>query len=502
MKKSISKTLTGVLILALGFTVNAFSNTESAKQSKEGSKKKILIVLSAASNWTRADGTLYPTGYWAEEFVVMHQKFVGAGYQVELATPSGVKPTADPKSLDPKVAPEAPMYVKYLKSIASNLDYPLALSKVDMSKYVAVVVPGGHGPVEDLYKDKDMGRILFDAQKADKIIGTVCHGQAALLSAVDKNGQWLFKGRTLTAFSDEEEVEFGTASNAPWLWASTLRKYGANYKRGDKNWGEFIVRDGNMISGQNPASTAPMAESVIAALSNKKILIVLSAAKNWTRADGTLYSTGYWAEEFVVMHEKFVAAGYDVDIATPEGKEPTADPKSLDPKVAAKAPEYAAYLKSIAGDLDHPLVLSKADMDNYAAVVVPGGHGPVEDLYKDKNMGRLLFDAQKSDKIIGTVCHGQAALLSAVDSNGNWLFKGRTLTAFSDEEEVEFGTASNAPWLLASTLRKYGANYKRGDKNWGEYIVRDGNMISGQNPASTGPMADAVVEDLNKRLQK
>jgi putative intracellular protease/amidase len=246
-------------------------------------------------------------------------------------------------------------------------------------------------------------------------------------------------------------------------------------------------------SGTNKSQSSPP---------GKKILIALSAAKNWTRADGTLYPTGYWAEEFVVMHEKFVAAGYDVDLATPGGVKPTADPKSLDPKVAEKAPEYAKYLAQIANDLNHPIPLDKVNMANYAAVVVPGGHGPVEDLYKDKDMGRVLVEADRTNKIIGTVCHGQAALLSAYDEKGQWIFKGRTLTSFSDEEEIEFGTANNAPWLLASRLRQCGANYKRGEKNWGEYIVRDRNLISGQNPASTAPMADAVVEDLKKQFQK
>jgi putative intracellular protease/amidase len=78
------------------------------------------------------------------------------------------------------------------------------------------------------------------------------------------------------------------------------------------------------------------------------------------------------------------------------------------------------------------------------------------------------------------------------------LFKGRNMTSFSDAEEIEFGTASNAPWLLASTLRKYGANYTCG-KNWGDHIVVDGNLITGQNPASSIPMAKAIIELLNKK---
>lgn len=229
--------------------------------------KRVLIVLSAADTWIRKDGTKYPTGYWAEEFIVIHEKFANAGYTVDLATPGGVKPTADPHSLTEKFAGKNLEHFKsYLKKISKDLDHPYALTKINMADYDAVVIPGGHGPVVDLYKDKGMGQVLISADKQKKIIATVCHGQASLLSAVGPDGKWLFKGRKITAFSDEEEVEFGTADNAPWLLASKLRECGADYVRGEKNWGEFVVRDGNMISGQNPASSAAMADAVIAAL--------------------------------------------------------------------------------------------------------------------------------------------------------------------------------------------------------------------------------------------
>ena len=229
------------------------------------------------------------------------------------------------------------------------------------------------------------------------------------------------------------------------------------------------------------------------------ILIVLSGADTWTRADGTKYPTGYWAEELVDIHEKFVEAGTNVYLATPEGRRPTADPHSLNPGIAGPdTTRFAEYLDSISESLDSPMKLSDVEIADYDAVVVPGGHGPVEDLYKDRAMGRLLFAADEAGKTIGAVCHGQAALLSATDSDGNWLFDGRRMTAFSDEEEIEFGTSDNAPWLLASQLRKYGAQYEQGP-NWGSYIVRDGNLISGQNPASSGPMADAVLAALDKK---
>ena len=173
------------------------------------------------------------------------------------------------------------------------------------------------------------------------------------------------------------------------------------------------------------------------------------------------------------MDEKFIAEGCTVDIATPGGIVPTIDPHSMNPGVVGQenVDHFSRYLESIAERLAHPLVLADIDGRRYDAIVIPGGHGPVEDLY------------------------GQAALLAARDSTGDWLLKGRAMTSFSDEEEVELGTADNAPWLLADTLRKTGARYERGP-NWGAYVVRDGNLLTGQNPASSAPLAEAVLAAL------
>lgn len=228
---------------------------------------KILIVLSAADTWTRADGSKYPSGVWAEELVVMHERLARAGCELQLATPGGVAPTVDPHSMNPKVVGQANVdhFRGYLDSIAGPLSKPLVLAEVDMASFDAIVIPGGHGPVEDLYKDPDMGRILAEADREGKIIAPVCHGQAALLAAKDESGQWLFRGRRLTSFSDEEEIELGTADNAPWLLAKTLRSLGAKYEKGP-NWGPFVVQDGHLVSGQNPASTAPLADAVLAQL--------------------------------------------------------------------------------------------------------------------------------------------------------------------------------------------------------------------------------------------
>ena len=227
----------------------------------------ILIVLSAADKWTRADGSIYESGVWAQEFVDLDEAFVRAGFAVDLASPGGVVPTMDKRSLDPNTVGEqvAERMRAYLDENAARIEQPLVLAEIKTSDYDAIVVPGGHGPVEDLYKDPDMGRILIEADRAGKVIAGVCHGPAAFLAARDANGRWPFAGRKMTALSDEEEIEFGTAQNAPWLLAATLRQRGAVFEQG-ANWHAHVVKDGNLLTGQNPQSSTPLAEVVIAAL--------------------------------------------------------------------------------------------------------------------------------------------------------------------------------------------------------------------------------------------
>ncbi|MET9859054.1 type 1 glutamine amidotransferase domain-containing protein [Streptomyces smyrnaeus] len=230
------------------------------------SKGKVLIVMSAADVWERTDGSKYPTGYWAEELAAPHEKFVEAGYTVDFASPGGVLQPLDEHSADPAVAgEECGHYVAHAQKTLEEFGPPLKLDGIDIDDYVAVVLPGGHGPVVDLFQDADLGRLLAKADKDGKPIGAVCHGPAALLSAEDEDGNWLFAGRRMTAFTDEEERMFGTAEGAPWLLASRLRELGGDHVEGVAYQQHNII-DGNLFTGQNPASSARLAEDMIAAL--------------------------------------------------------------------------------------------------------------------------------------------------------------------------------------------------------------------------------------------
>ncbi|WP_019548087.1 type 1 glutamine amidotransferase domain-containing protein [Streptomyces sulphureus] len=227
---------------------------------------KILIVMSAADVWERTDGSTYPTGYWAEELAAPYEKFVEAGHTVDFASPGGVLQPLDRHSADPELAgADCARYVAQAEQALRAFGPLLKLDEVGIDDYAAMVLPGGHGPVVDLFQDADLGRLLTAADAAGKVIGAVCHGPAALLSAVDAKGRWLFAGREMAAFTDEEERLFGTAEGAPWLLAARLRERGAVHSGGPA-YQQFNVRDRNLCTGQNPASSARMAEDVIAAL--------------------------------------------------------------------------------------------------------------------------------------------------------------------------------------------------------------------------------------------
>ncbi len=228
----------------------------------------ILMVVSGADSLTMRDGSEHPTGYWAEELVVSHQSLINAGHTVHIATPSGVKPTVDQVSLAAESAggqDRADGFRNYIDAIDAELSAPLVLADVDADAYDAVVMPGGHGPMSDLYQDADLGRLLVSADKAGKVIAPFCHGPAGLLSAKASDGSYAFAGRRLTVFTDEEELNGGTGPNTPWFVEEVLKDNGAVIENGAA-WSSNVVRDGNLISGQNPQSSEDVAKEVIKAL--------------------------------------------------------------------------------------------------------------------------------------------------------------------------------------------------------------------------------------------
>lgn len=228
----------------------------------------LLMIVTGATNLTMKDGSEHPTGFWAEELVTAHRDLVAAGHRVTIATPGGVTPTVDAVSLDPTVVGSADTVAEleaYLASIADELDAAVPVADVDPADYAAIVLPGGHGPMADLASDPAVGRVLVAANATGTIIAPFCHGPAALLSATLADGTNAFAGRRLTVFTDEEERTGGTGENTPWWVETALRDAGAVVESAAP-WSDHVVVDGNLITGQNPQSSASVARRVVEAL--------------------------------------------------------------------------------------------------------------------------------------------------------------------------------------------------------------------------------------------
>ncbi|GIF75423.1 type 1 glutamine amidotransferase domain-containing protein [Asanoa siamensis] len=220
----------------------------------------VLIVLSGARFWTQQDGRQRPTGFWAEELIAPHRVLTEAGVRLTIATPGGRIPVADEVSLTDE-AQKA-----YLEDLRPVLESPVRLEDVDPADYDAVLIPGGHGPMQDLAVHPDIARVL-EAMLPDRsrTVAALCHGIAAFLPAGDADGDWLFRGRRMTSFTDAEEEQVGLAANAPWLLESRLRAAGAVHEAGPA-FGSYVVVDGNLITGQNPASGEAVGQALLAAL--------------------------------------------------------------------------------------------------------------------------------------------------------------------------------------------------------------------------------------------
>jgi putative intracellular protease/amidase len=225
---------------------------------------KILMIVTSHS---ALGDTGKATGFWLEELAAPYLAFVASGAEVELASPKGGRAPADPKSAaDPKGAS-----ARFLadKLAVEKLAHTKKLADVE-GGYDAYFVVGGHGVMWDLATDAAVGRLLGQAFDAGNVVAAVCHGPAALTHVTRADGSPLVKNHRVTGFSNEEEELVKLDEVVPFALETRLCDLGGRYERGP-TWGAFAVRDGNLVTGQNPASSALVAEKVLEVLRAKSL---------------------------------------------------------------------------------------------------------------------------------------------------------------------------------------------------------------------------------------
>jgi putative intracellular protease/amidase len=231
------------------------------------------------------------------------------------------------------------------------------------------------------------------------------------------------------------------------------------------------------------------------------VAMIMTGSDVWTMKDGTPHPTGFWAEEFVKPYRTFTDAGFEVTLSTPQGRTPTVDPLSYDPAYnnndQSVVDSYQQYIGGLRGRLENATPIGDLDPSGLDVVFVVGGHGPMQDLAVSPELSDLFNEILDGPgKVLAAVCHGPASFLSAHRPDGTWLFKGRRLTGFSNQEETQASFAGNAPWLLEDRLRLAGAEYVA-EPAWTPHAVTDGNLVTGQQNYSAQVTADAVMKVLN-----
>jgi putative intracellular protease/amidase len=228
-----------------------------------------------------------------------------------------------------------------------------------------------------------------------------------------------------------------------------------------------------------------------------KILMVLTSHD---QLGNTGRKTGFWLEEMAAPYYVFQDAGAQITLASPKGGRPPLDPKSNDPDFQTDITRRFEKDADAEAQLGKTVRLDTVKQEDYDTVFYPGGHGPMWDLAEDKNSIRLLESFLAAGKTVALVCHAPGVLRHVKTPDGKPLVEGKTVTGFTNGEEEAVGLTKVVPFLVEDELLTLGATFSK-VKNWGVYTVTDGQLITGQNPASSGPTAKVLIDTLNKRAK-
>ena len=225
---------------------------------------KVLIVLTSHSE---LGNTGHKTGFWIEEFAAPYYTLQEAGAEITIASPKGGQPPIDPKSDEPGAQTHATIRFKTDAALQELLANTKPLNEISADDFDGVFYPGGHGPLWDLTNDEDSIRLIEAFWKSRKPVAAVCHAPAVLLNVKDEFGDYLVKDKKVTGFTNTEEAAVQLTDIVPFLLEDELKAKGGIYSKSD-DWASYIVKDGLLVTGQNPASSEAAAEELVKLLKN------------------------------------------------------------------------------------------------------------------------------------------------------------------------------------------------------------------------------------------
>lgn len=220
---------------------------------------KALFILTSHD---QLGDTGKPTGFYWEEVAAPYWILSDAGWQIELASVKGGKPPADPSSAEGDAMTDEVRRLLADEAVMNQLENTTKVDDVDVAGCDIVYLPGGHGTMWDLPKSQALGDLLAKAWDKGAVIGAVCHGPAGLLSARLASGDPLVHGRRVAGFTNSEEDAVGLSDVVPFMLEDQLKAQGGQHEKGP-DWQPFAIADGRLVTGQNPASSAKVAELML-----------------------------------------------------------------------------------------------------------------------------------------------------------------------------------------------------------------------------------------------
>ncbi|MEU6224485.1 type 1 glutamine amidotransferase domain-containing protein [Streptomyces sp. NPDC047042] len=226
----------------------------------------------------------------------------------------------------------------------------------------------------------------------------------------------------------------------------------------------------------------------------KRVLAIVTSIGEYETVG---YRTGLWLGELTHFYDVAEEAGFEVTIASIEGGPVPLDPESLAHNVLSDLGTDKRYTdRAFMDKLKQTISVSQAEVDDYDAIYLTGGHGVMFDFHQSSTLEALIARFYETGRIVSAVCHGPCGLLDVTLSNGEPLVKGKNVTGFSWREEELAQRADAVPYSLEDRLKELGASYSKAEKPFDTYVVEDSRLITGQNPGSARAVAEAVARQL------
>ncbi len=220
---------------------------------------------------------------------------------------------------------------------------------------------------------------------------------------------------------------------------------------------------------------------------------VLMVVTSHDQLGDTGKKTGFWLEEFAAPYYTLKDAGADVSVVSPQGGRPPLDPKSDEPDAQTDATRRFKADPDAQAVLANTGKLADVNAADFDAVFYPGGHGPLWDLAEDKTSIALIEAMAAADKPVAAVCHAPGVLRHVKNADGKPLVEGKRVTGFTNTEEEAVGLTEVVPFLVEDMLKANGGRYAKG-ADWASYVLTDGKLVTGQNPASSEQAAKALLD--------